>query len=103
MVRRLVGLPIREQVTPLWKGVTSAVGMAVVVGLYIPHIAGIRSPFSLGSAIALAVLMGAVTYCGILLLLWRWTGSPQGIEAMVAEKIAALYKRLDSQRGPQVY
>jgi O-antigen/teichoic acid export membrane protein len=103
MVRRLVGVPIREQLRPLWKSVTGAIGMAVVVRLYIWHIGDISSPFSLGTAIALAVIMGAATYCGILLLLWRWTGSPQGIEAMVAEKTAALFKRVDSQRGPPVY
>lgn len=103
VVRRLLGLSLREQFIPLWKSTMSAIGMALVVGLYVPHMGGIRSPFSLGAAIGLAVLVGAATYCGILLSLWRLTGSPQGIEAMAVGKIAALTKRLGSQQTRPVY
>ncbi len=98
VVRSLVGLTLQEQLTTLWKSVVSAIGMAVVVGLYIPHLMGIRSNFFLGAALFLAVLIGAATYGGILLSLWRWTGCPPGIEAMLVEKATALIKKSGSQR-----
>jgi hypothetical protein len=63
----------------------------------------LRAPFPLGAAVVLAVLLGAVTYGGILLSLWRWTGCPQGIEAMAIGKITALIKRLGPQTVRQIY
>jgi O-antigen/teichoic acid export membrane protein len=102
-VRSLLGLSLRAQFTPLWKSAISAIGMAVVIGLYSPHIGGIRSQFSLGAAVVLAILMAAATYCGILLSLWRWTGSPQGIEAMMVGKITALRKHRSPQYARRVY
>jgi O-antigen/teichoic acid export membrane protein len=101
-VRKLVGLSVKDQVIAPWRSIASAAGMAVVVSLCIPQVSRINSVLPLFAATVLTVLLGAITYCGILWSLWLWAGSPNGIEAMVAGKISTFLRRPGNREAPQM-
>jgi O-antigen/teichoic acid export membrane protein len=101
-VRRLIGVPIRDQVIGPWRSIASTAAMALVVLLTLPRLTQTTAPFSLAAGTFLAVALGATTYCGVLWSLWIAADRPTGIEAMVAGKISNLIKRSHRFTAPEI-
>lgn len=79
-IRRLRISPM-EIVRRLWRSLVGCVVMAVVLvhlGLGWSNWSG--SPASLGERLAVAVVLGAAIYGASVLLLWLWSGRPDGPE-----------------------
>ncbi len=93
MVRRMIGVSVRQQVLAPWRSIVAALVMAMVVGLgaktLIPSVSGV--PLALGTATV--VLLGAIAYVGALLGLWFVSGSPSGLEAMFHERLMMMLRK----------
>lgn len=93
VVRRLVGLSIREQLIGPWRSILSAIAMAVVVSFALPAFATSAATGPLAVGTLFTVILGAITYCGALTGLWLLSGSPAGLEAMVLGKVSEILRR----------
>jgi PST family polysaccharide transporter len=91
VVRRLLGLPIRNQVWGPWKGIVSTAVMALAVQLSMPRLIH-GSTASLAAGLLLVVAIGAITYSVTLIALWVAEGSPSGLEAMITRRICGLIR-----------
>lgn len=102
VVRRLIGLSLREQVLAPWRGILASLGMAAVLALAVPHLTQATGTVPLAVGVALSVTLGAVAYTGTLLTLWVAAGSPAGIEAMLISRISLLLKRSGPRAAEQL-
>jgi PST family polysaccharide transporter len=92
VVRKLIGLPIRDQILGPWRGIASTAVMAVVVWFGMPRLIHASTTASLATSSLLVVGLGGAVYSGTLLALWIADGCPSGLEAMVARKLSGLIK-----------
>lgn len=102
IVRQLIGLSIYEQLIDNWRSVCSALAMAAVVSICMPHLVVTGTNFQFAAGTILTILIGAATYCGVLLGLWRSAGSPSGVEALVVTRFFSLIKRVRSSEPAEV-
>jgi O-antigen/teichoic acid export membrane protein len=93
IVRRLIGLPIRTQLLGPWRSIVSVTAMALVVGLLSPALTAADSFPALAAGLLLVAVLGASTYCVVLGSLWAASGSPAGLEAMIAAELTDLMRR----------
>ena len=93
VVRRLIGLSIRRQLLGPWRSIVSAIAMALVVRLVSPALTAADAAAPLAAGLLLVVVLGAATYCFVLGSLWSASGSPAGLEAMVAAELTELMRR----------
>jgi O-antigen/teichoic acid export membrane protein len=93
VVRRLIGLPIRQQLLGPWRSIVAVTAMALVVGLTSPTLTAADAVAPLAAGLLLVAALGAATYCVVLGCLWAASGSPAGLEAMVAAELTDLMRR----------
>jgi O-antigen/teichoic acid export membrane protein len=91
-VRRLIGLPIREQIRGPWRSIASTTAMTLVVWLSLPRSNQASTTASLAMNCIFSIGLGAVTYAATLWSLWIAAGSPSGLEAIVSRKLSSLIK-----------
>jgi O-antigen/teichoic acid export membrane protein len=93
IVQRLIGLPIHRQLLGPWRSVVSATVMALVIWLAAPALTTSNAIAPLAAGLLLVAVLGATTYCVVLGSLWAASGSPAGLEAMIAVELTALIRR----------
>lgn len=93
VVRSLIGVSVREQLTAPWRSITSSILMGAAIYIVLPRLTHSTAIVPLALGTSLAVLVGAITYCGSLWVIWTLAGSPSGLEAMVCGKLTDLVKR----------
>jgi O-antigen/teichoic acid export membrane protein len=93
IVRRLIGLSISRQLLGPWRSIVSVTAMALVVGLVSPMLTAADAVAPLAAGLLLVIFLGAATYCVVLGLLWAASGSPKGLEAIIAEELTTLMRR----------
>lgn len=99
MIRDLIGLGPLEQLRAAWRSFVSAAVMALFVSAVHAMFAPIASFGDAFVMLAVLVVTGAVSYCGMHALLWLATGRPgQGIEAEIATIANRLAGRLALRR-----
>jgi PST family polysaccharide transporter len=81
VVKRMVGLTIREQVSVSWRSAASTAVMVPFVVLCLRHVDCGGGPENAAAALVAAGAVGAATYCLSLFGLWQIAGRPQGFEA----------------------
>ena len=99
IVRRNFGLSIGRQILNLWRCVVSVAIMTPVVLLaarLLPPGVGVRQA---ALHLLVAAMLGAITYGAALGILWRASGRPAGLEALVLNGIASRITR--RRRIPQ--
>jgi hypothetical protein len=67
--------------------------MALVVGLVSPTLTAADTVAPLAAGLLLVTFLGAATYCLILGFLWAASGSPAGLEAIIATELTTLMRR----------
>jgi O-antigen/teichoic acid export membrane protein len=87
LVRRLVGLSLTTQAFAPWRSLMSALTMTVVLSTVVPKWDAIGSMGSMFRVTVAMILLGALSYLGTLFSLWKLTGCPKGIEAVVMHRI----------------
>ncbi len=99
VVRRMIGLPIRRQLSDAWPCLVATAAMAAAVLL-------LRGSMEPGHAsadamvdIAASTTVGATVYGTVLYLLWRLNGRPGGVEAMAAGAVGSLRVRIEGRLG----
>ncbi len=90
IVRKLIGVSLRDQIFTAWRSVVSVLGMAAVLLLVMPHLTQSTNTLALAAGTLLSILLAAATYCATLFSLWFAVGGPHGIEAIAAGKFKAL-------------
>ena len=93
VVRSLIGLPIRQQLLGPWRSIVSVTAMALVVGLVSPTLTAADAVAPLAAGLLLVAVLGAATYCVVLGSLWAASGSPAGLEAIIAAELTNLMRR----------
>lgn len=93
LVRKLIQLPIMEQLIAPWRAIASCVAMGAAVEFVKFRLISFQGSTAVFESTVLLVLTGAVVYASVLLLLWVVSGCPAGIEAMVMTKTANLFRR----------
>jgi O-antigen/teichoic acid export membrane protein len=93
VVRSLIGLPIRRQLLGPWRSIVSVIAMALVVELVSPTLTAADAFAPLAAGLLLVSVLGAATYSAVLGYLWSASGSPAGLEAMVAAELTNLMRR----------
>lgn len=93
VVRRLIGISIRDQLIAPWRTLAASAFMAVVLSLCLPRLAHTTALVPLALTVSGAMLLGTLTYCVALYSLWILAGQPSGLEAMIVGKAAGLWKR----------
>jgi O-antigen/teichoic acid export membrane protein len=93
VVRSMIGLSMRRQLLSPWRAVVGAAVMALVVWLAAPQFTGVEGTVALAAGLLLIAALGAVTYIGVLWVLWLASGTPAGLEAMIATAVSDLMKR----------
>jgi O-antigen/teichoic acid export membrane protein len=93
VVRRLIGLSVRRQLLGSWRSFISVTAMALVVRLAAPALTSADAVAPLAAGLVLVAVLGAVTYSVVLWSLWTASGSPAGLEAMIAAEFTELMRR----------
>ena len=93
IVKRLIGLSMREQLLAPWRALVSASVMAVVILVLTPWFTHATATVPLATGLIFIVCVGMAVYCASMWSLWILTGSPAGLEAMVACKISDFFSR----------
>jgi PST family polysaccharide transporter len=93
IVRRMIHIPLREQIIAPWRGITSSIAMAAVLLIAVPQLTHASGVVPLLIGTLLSIMLGAVVYTSTLLGLWIVSGFPPGLEAMAVDKISKLFKR----------
>jgi O-antigen/teichoic acid export membrane protein len=93
VVRGLIGLSIRRQLLGPWRSIVSVAVMALVVELVSPALTGADAVAPLAAGLLLVAVLAAATYCVVLGFLWAASGSPAGLEAMIAAELTDLMRR----------
>jgi O-antigen/teichoic acid export membrane protein len=93
VVRRMIGLSIRRQLLGPWRSIVSAAAMALVLKATVPYLATTVALSSLAAGLLLIAALGATVYLGLLWFLWNVSGSPAGLEAMVASALTDWMRR----------
>lgn len=102
IVRQLIGLPIREQLSAPWRAIVSALALAGVLAFAVPWLTQDTATLPLAIGTMVCALLGAATYTTVLLSLWRIAGSPSGIESIIVNKIVEVLKRSKSPANLQL-
>jgi PST family polysaccharide transporter len=94
IVRRLLGIPVLQQLTNCWRGVAAVAVMAAVLTASAHVVDWGPDVFGMIATLGVQVMLGAVTYCGALAALWRMTGKPPGLEATAARILGHYWQRI---------
>ena len=101
VVKRLLGLSLRRQISNTSRSIVSVSIMALPLLVFDHFVPSGIGPVQAGLSLASGAVVGATAYCLSLLCLWLATGQPAGLETMVFNGIAT---RLTRGKGlqPQV-
>jgi O-antigen/teichoic acid export membrane protein len=94
IVRKLVGLPIHRQLLGPWRSVVSVSAMALVIRFSLPLFAATDAVAPLAGGLLIVAVLGAITYCSVLWILWNACGCPGGLEDMISSSLVALKLRM---------
>lgn len=94
LVRRFIGLSLREQLAANVRSLASVALMTAGVALATPWLSDGTDPTSLSLKIAAIAAIAIVIYCGATALLWISMGKPPGPERELQQIIAKLRARL---------
>jgi len=92
-VRRLLGLPVRQQLLVAWRSMLSTLLMIPPVVMCVDHIPSHAGVSEAALSLAATVSAGAATYGTSLLILWALAGRPSGIEAMAMKALSNVFNR----------
>ena len=93
IVKRLIGLSMKEQLLAPWRSMVSVSLMAAVVAFLVPLCTRVTATPALAAGLFLVVSVGMAVYLGSTWALWVAAGSPSGLEAMVASRVSNLMAR----------
>lgn len=93
IVRRLLGLPVRQQLLVAWRSMLSTLLMIPPVVMCVDHIPSHAGVSEAALSLAATVSAGAATYGTSLLILWALAGRPSGIEAMAMKALSNVFNR----------
>nr|WP_275945457.1 polysaccharide biosynthesis C-terminal domain-containing protein [Bradyrhizobium sp. BRP22] len=96
-VRELIGLPLRVQVFGPWRSILSCIFMSLTVVSFGDWLSGREDYGSLVGGLSTVVGASALVYMISMLLLWRATGCPDGLESRV---VGAVHQFLQSTLKP---
>ncbi len=99
VVRRMVGLPMRRQLSDAWPCLVATAVMALAVLCLRASAALEHAPIA---DLGVSVAGGAMVYFGVLSGLWHLTGRPDGVEAVAAGLLTALRDRAGQGMGRPV-
>jgi O-antigen/teichoic acid export membrane protein len=92
VARRLTGVSFVAQLLAPWRSFVSSAAMALVVYAMLTGLHQQSSMVLFTLHTVAIILIGSLTYCGTLFLLWRMADRPTGIEAMVMNRAAGLLR-----------
>jgi O-antigen/teichoic acid export membrane protein len=93
IIRRLSGLTVARQLLSCWRPAVATAMMAAFLLAANPLLGWGASPLALAAELGVKVSLGALAYSGCLLLLWRLSGNPPGIEAIGLRMAGNVYRR----------
>ena len=99
VVRRLIGLSLREQVLVCWGSMVATAAMAAAVVATLGLLPAPHDIRTAALALALAVPAGAGVYGVTLFAAWFAGGRPEGLERMIARNAGRALARLRPARG----
>ncbi len=91
----LLDLRLSELAAQIWRPTAAAAGMFAVVTPYVAH--SKSSGYPEWQTCAVAIGLGAFTYCGLALALWLVAQRPQGAETFVASTVTEGLKAIRSR------
>ena len=87
LASRTCSLPMRDLLAALWRPLTAAIAMALLLRAPLPM------PANVFGALAVKVAVGAGFYTAVLWTLWRAAGRPAGAEAALLRAAGTLIRR----------
>ena len=99
VVKRLVGLPIRIQLTECWRSIFGTLVMVPVVLVYFRTTPASTGLFNDAFIILSTGVLGAATYAAVLFALWRLTGRAQGPETLAMDALRGILLKLGARRS----
>ena len=99
VVRRMVGLSMRRQLSDAWPCFVATAVMALAVLWLRASAAPGRVPVA---DLGMSVAGGAAVYFGVIAGLWHLNGRPDGVEAVAAGLLTALRDRMVARMGRTV-
>ena len=93
LVRRLIGLSLREQVLGPWRCLVATAAMALAVLVSVRMVPPGSTAGQSALCLTVAVVVGAVTYLVGTVGLWIMTGRPDGLETLVLRTLDRLRRR----------
>jgi len=101
MVRKLIGITVRDQLLVCWRSLIASGVMAVVVMLASKAFPPIHNSLQAAEMLAVLVPLGAAVYCGVQGVLWLLAGKPElGIETEIVKIAEKALGRFNRQRQP---
>jgi O-antigen/teichoic acid export membrane protein len=89
VVMRVLEIPLRELLAVLWRPALAALAMYALVQWTIIEVAALNVAIQL----PIAVVVGALAYILVVTLLWALAGRPEGPEAVLFRRAAAVLRR----------
>lgn len=89
LARRLIQLPILDQLLAPWRPLLAAAAMGVVVMQAVPFLTALPNVISLALGLAMTVAAGGAFYGLMVMVLWVLSGRPDGVEKIIHEKLAS--------------
>ncbi|MDZ4790480.1 MAG: lipopolysaccharide biosynthesis protein [Hyphomicrobiales bacterium] len=94
LVRRLIGLPLTDQLIAPWRPAVASIAMAACLLPVLPLLTTLSNSLTLALGVTIAVGWGAGLYTVFVFILWRLSGQPEGAEAIIAAKATAIVRRV---------
>lgn len=93
VVRRLVGLSIKDQVLVAWRSVAATLVMALAVQLLVPYLDAGAGAVEAAAGLVAVASAGAVVYVGALAALWLAAGRPEGLESFAVNWLSGFVSK----------
>lgn len=97
-VRRYVGFQTRRLVAQTWRSGVAVIVMSISVLIVVSWLPAGNELNDLALRSFTQIGVGAISYVGVLLLLWKWCGNPSGPEAFILDKLNGVFRKL-THRG----
>lgn len=93
-VRRLIGASVFSQFAACSRSILAVIFMAAVMAICAPWLVFGSSTLQVLAELCGNILVGAVSYTGALLILWKIWGQPPGIEAIALRVLGQSWRRV---------
>jgi lipopolysaccharide exporter len=94
----MIGLSLKETFQAVWRTLAATGAMSILVFYFINSWQGDTGATSRLVELVLAILLGGITYVGMLLGLWMLCGRPSGPEYLASRAFRRLWERADQFR-----